>query len=331
MAILAYATGVSQLVQGESSVSGSTSQLGDYVQESFIPYYLDSGTDNVLYFEEVTGSFGLSFSVFLPNIVFSAHNFFTISDGSTNLMRIRSITSGAFQIYWYDGTSEVEIFDSADFPDLDTTSDKIRFDIYYDKGSSGSIEISLNRDVYATYSGDTSASGINPSQVSFVGGVETSGNFFIMSGFFIADEDTKYITPYQLVLSGNGTHHSDFSGDYSYLNNLGSTGDTSSVTANEPGDSQTYTVDGSPISGLAGGTVVGVGVHTRGKVQEALQEDLLNLMISDGTYDAYSDNITMDEVIRPYQSLFSTAPDGSSWDVTTIGNYEFGFKVGESE
>lgn len=331
MSILAYATGVSQLIYGESSIGGSTSYLGDYVLESFNGADLVSSTDNTLHFSALPDSFWVSFSVHFPSTASlrSDLTVIDIGDGTTSLLTMVYDDDKVFNINWFDGTDTVTIYS---MPNSETTGEKIRFDIGVTYGTDGSIEVNTNRDEAITYSLDTTTSGVSCTQATFDGIQQSfNSNDLVTSAFFIADQDTTYITPYQFVLGGDGTIHTDFEGSYTYLNNLGATGDLQSVVATSTGDKQSYVIDGDNFSEVSGGTVVGVGLHTRGKVQEELSYDQFRFLVTDGTDESYSDYKSMNKVISPFQCVFDTAPDGSDWTVTTIANYEIGLEVSESE
>jgi hypothetical protein len=332
MPILAFATSVANMVQKESVYEGTTtsSRIDTYVKEGFLSQSsVTSESESILYFDLLPDSWWFSVSIYnTASRVTSDNDVVTISDGSDNLIRVYSTYDSGNQLTvdWYDGTEYVNV-GVITSSIIDLTENLFRMDIEFSYGTSGHIKVYINRQEELSYSGDTTISGITPSQAEF--GSISSTNYTYYSGMFFSDEDSTLITPVQYELTSDGTFSSDFTNDYTYLSALGETGDNFSVESSEAGDASTYKFASRP-GEISGGTVVGLGLFCRAKTQESVSADQFRFISTDLTDTEYSEYIEMDQYITPYQCIFDTAPSGDAWTLDDISSHEFGFEVSEN-
>lgn len=341
MSILAFATGVANVVQKESTSIGNTTSgyLADYVKEG-IPFsgstdYPITTSNSSLDFGSTSGDFWVSDTIRIPS-TFSWSDrdvmyVTTSSDDRTEnyCFGIKATSSENLDLVWYNGTEEeVIVSDIAGTYSISVSGVVVRFDINFNYGTDGSIDLYADRQLLISVSLDTTAMGRTPSKVRFGSAQDFDSSITVHSSVIVADEDTTLLTMVQFELDGDGSF-TDFTNGYSYLSAIGETGDNYSVESSEAGDVSTYTF-ASRSSEISGGTVVGLGLYCRAKTQEAVSADQFRFVTYDGTDTAYSDYIEMDEFITPYQAILTTNPAGDAWTLDDIATHEFGFEVSEN-
>jgi hypothetical protein len=332
MSVLAFATGISQIAQKESTQGGTTSSgsIAPYVKEGISVNITDSSVNKTLYFDALPDTFWASATFYITSLATFAAGYpvMEIGDGTTHLLRVLATSSETLTLYWHNGT------DYEYCGDIDAGSfsgSVMRLDLEFNYGTSGSIVAYVDREEDFTYSVDTTTHSVTCTQLEL--GSPTSANSRTMyaSSIFLADEDSTLLTMYQHEITGDGTVYSGaFTGDYTLINALGSTGDTTSIQSESSGDSASFTVEDADGT-FTGGTVVGVGVCARIKNVQNSDISGFSFLATDGTDEITSDVVTIDQYITPYTHVFETAPDGSAWTIANISDYEFGITVTDGE
>jgi hypothetical protein len=344
MSVLAFATGVSGIVQKESTQTGTTTSdyISDYVNEgltyngmSEFPIQTSNSTlvfgdrlDDIWVSDTIrfpsSGTWGSDdplkiFVVTASGDVIDDNFCFGLVNGGNNVLNFS----------WYNGTEEtILVEDIADTYGITLASTTTRFDIKMTYGTSGGFELYVDRQLLYSVTLDTTAMGRTPNKIRLGSTRYFSNIYTYHSSIMVADEDTTQLTMVQYTLDGDGSF-TDFTHDYSYLSAFGETGDNYAVESSAAGDVSTYTF-ASRSSEISGGTVVGLGLYCRAKTQEAVSADQFRFVTYDGTDTAYSDYIAMDEYITPYQAILTTNPAGDAWTLDDIATHEFGFEVSEN-
>jgi hypothetical protein len=323
MAILDYCTGISQLVQNESTMDGSSGK--DYTLESF-----NFSSDTELQARKLSLSSSLPY-YFWSSFCFDSfssswgsRDFFTLGDGVDYVIKISCTSSEELEIYCNDGSGDT-LIDTIASGEYFYAGDETRIDFELDR-TVGSISLYINRDLYSSYSFDFSLneSEINTCTLAAVRGAGES-NF---SQIFFADEDSTLITMIQSQVESIGGYN-DFSGTVDYVECISKTGDNNSMTSSSSGDKQSFNVEDRS-SLVAGGDVVAVGVYCRIN-QDNSGNDQGRLLITDGAgNDVYSDYFTVDQYITPHRMIFDTSPSGTAFDYSTVYNWQIGIEVSEN-
>jgi hypothetical protein len=327
MAILDYCTGISQLVQNESTVTGGGSN--DYVLES-IRIYGDSTPLQARQFElsqDMPGEFWCSFSV-NGYSSWSNNDFFILGDSDDYLVKLRSTSSESIEVYCNDGVSDT-LVSTILSGDIFDAGERNRFDIHIDRDN-GSISIYVDRGVQVLESFDFSGNSLSVNTCT--AGYLNDGSSDVVSTYFsqifFSDEDSTLITMIQSQVESIGGYN-DFSGTVDYVECISKTGDNNSMTSSSSGDKQSFNVEDRS-SLVAGGDVVAVGVYCRIN-QDNSGNDQGRLIITDGAgNDVYSDYFTVDQYITPHRMIFDTSPSGTAFDYSTVYNWQIGIEVSEN-
>lgn len=327
MAILDYCTGISQLVQNESTVTGDGSN--DYVLES-VRIYGDSTSLQARQLnlsQDMPDDFWCSFSVD-GYIAWSDNDFFVLGDGEDYLVKLRATSGENIDVYCNNGSSETLVATILNGDAFDSDS-RNRFDIHLDRDN-GTIDVYVDRGIQVSESFDFSGNSVlvNTCEINYLNNGSNSGIRTEFSQIFFADEDSTLITMIQSQVESIGDYN-DFSGTVDYVECISKTGDNNSMTSSSSGDKQSFNVEDRS-SLVAGGDVVAVGVYCRIN-QDNSGNDQGRLMITDGAgNDVYSDYFAVDQYITPQRMIFDTSPNGTAFDYSTVYNWQIGIEVSEN-
>jgi hypothetical protein len=338
MSVLAFATGVANTVQKESTQIGDTtsSRQAPYVSENIRfgytgngPYeYILSSAEDTLYFDSITGSFWVSDTIYTATEFSADLKLLRVLDGEVDLLYLITNADETLDLYCYNGT-DYDLIYTTTSSDGDVSANLFRVDINFRYGTDGGLDLYLDRQLINSSDFDTTGIGLSPDRLRVGTSTTTTlWNDTYHSSIMVADEDTTLLTMVQFTLDGDGSF-TDFTHDYSYLSAFGETGDNYAVESSDAGDVATYTF-ASRSSEISGGVVVGLGLYCRAKTQESVSADQFRFVTYDGTDTAYSDYIAMDEYITPYQKILTTNPAGDAWTLDDIATHEFGFEVSEN-
>lgn len=185
--------------------------------------------------------------VYVGGSMFSgtSKNVFTFNSPNFNkMLSIRivrvSTTTFTFAIDKRNGTAWVEL---ANNPSIVYASNvKLRFDVHIKVGSSGLFEVFINGTSILRFTGDTV-----PTGAGAVGcySLERIGNNGAHSAMIIADTDTRALTFYQRLPTGNGAETS-WTGDYASVDETG-INDTDFIKAVAVGNFETFTFPALPV------------------------------------------------------------------------------------
>lgn len=154
-----------------------------------------------------------------------------------------------------------------------------------------------------------------------------SGYFMRYGSVFFSDEDSRYITMVEHSVDSFDESHTDFSnGGVEYINDTETVGDRFSLEPNTATSSLMCNVEDRSTL-LDGGDIVAVGIYHRQNLDNTGADAFQYYMHNDLRGDAYGSVTPLDKHILPYQGIFETAPDGSSWTHAIIGNTSFGIKM----
>lgn len=331
MSVLSFATGISQIAQKESTQSGYTgSGKAPYVKEGFAVGIESSSAVKTMTFDTLPDSFWVSATMYITSLSTWAAGYpiMEIGDGETSLLRVLATSDEAMTLYWYNG-SEYEYCGDIDAGSFHGTT--MRLDLEFSYGTDGYITAYVDRQEDFTYSVDTTTHSVECTQLEFGSPTSSTTRITYVSSVFVADEDSTLLTMYQHEVTGDGSlYTNDFTGGYDLVNTLGGTGDTTSIQSDSDGDQITFTVEDASGT-FTGGTVVGVGLCAR--IKNSATSDIagFKFLAADSTDEEESDYYEIDQYITPYVHIFDTAPDGSSWSIDTISDYEFGITVAEDD
>jgi hypothetical protein len=327
MAILDYCTGISQLVQNESTVTGDGSN--DYVLESVRIYGSTTSLQarQLNLSQDMPDEFWCSFSVDGYSS-WDDSDFFVLGDGDSYLVKLRATSGEDIEVYCNDGTSDTLVATILN-GDIFNSSSRNRLDMRIDR-ENGGIDVYVNRGLQVSESFDFSGNLIvvNTCTLNYLRSPDDSLTRTEFSQIFFADEDSTLITMIQSQVESIGGYN-DFSGTVDYVECISKTGDNNSMTSSSSGDKQSFNIEDRS-SLVAGGDVVAVGVYCRIN-QDNSGNDQGRLLITDGAgNDVYSDYFTVDQYITPHRMIFETSPSGTAFDYSTVYNWQIGIEVSEN-
>ncbi|ELA6946647.1 hypothetical protein RBG11_004250 [Vibrio parahaemolyticus] len=323
--ILAYATGLQQLVEREYNIAqGSLDETPLYTKESV--KLLGGATqaeEIVLRFPpRTTFGFSTHYSQFRNGSWASGHRIIEIRDDNDNvLFMIDGDTSETLNFYEYITSSSPTKF--YDYIPANNSVERLDFDVKID-AVSGYFRVYFNNALIHEVTGDTTRSGTfgTVSRVFFGGVDETDGTHH--GGMFITDgESTLDITMVQHTIQSAG-RFAEMTGDFGDLISIGTLNDSASVVSTAANQTMTAVIDGLPDE-FQGHEIVAVGVDVRASADSGGSYPLA-LVIDDGTNVLESASISGKGYFTTAQALFTTAPDGTAWDATKLANTDIGVR-----
>jgi hypothetical protein len=334
MAILDFCTGISQLVQNESTQSGISSSGGGYELERIL---VDGGATPAairkFYPNNVpTDYFWLSFSFNGSSTWGTDDKFLSLEFGDSSFFKISTSTSEDMNFNLLNSSGEYDtIFQLESGVDYSSPGSEMRIDIEFDFSSSGSINLYLDRSLVKSYSGDISHLSGEEVEIMQIGYLsEGSGNssyYTYWSNVFFADEDSTLLTMVQSQVTGDGAY-SQLDGDYTDVQCIGKTGDNTSLMSDSNGQKSSFTLQDR--SGeISSGTIAAVGVYCRIN-QDNSANDQARMFLTNGSGEVYTDYFTVDQYITPHRLLITADESGDAFDLSTVYNYEVGIEVSEN-
>lgn len=324
MTFLAFAAGTTSITRDNDTSAGSTNTtyMRDYSAES-IEAFQDTQRLYRLEFSDQTEFwssawcyqvYGLSANLLL----------FQYSTGSALLLS--SDTSNYLYLKIWDGVAWNTLATSAS-PVPPPTNPQFRVDtkIKYD-AVNGEFSVYIDGSLFVQFLGDTI--GNRPytvlNQIVYLGANWGSARYTYWSEMMVATHDLRTFTANQHVINGDGAH-TDMTGSYTEVDNLGNIDDLTLITTNAADQVSSFTHTASHPD-FSGQYPVAVGVFTRARTSVGSSITNMQLMISDGVNDSFSEDISLLTDYDPYRKIFYVHPAGVDWSIANINALQVGVK-----
>lgn len=190
------------------------------------------------------------------------------------------------------------------------------FNVYLNRGSSPEV----------SFSGDTktqSHSTVNNIKIGVSGSI--AGQTAYWSAIIVADGDTRKLVYKEHTMTGAGGL-AEMSGAYTTIDETG-IDDTDFITANTSGQRNTFTKSAIDAALTGSGYNMVAQVVWMRATTDPTSMTKGRLLLYDGTNLSESSDNTLAIGYMPYQKVFSTPPDGGSWNFTKAGNTQPGIKA----
>jgi len=321
MAILAHLNSVYEILEGESidwpggAVATTTSgDLNPYSEEGI---QLRNWTTPVVPFYSNASDIWIAFH-YKRAVLGSDSDFYFRDESGTNIYRLTMVNQST--------TTYFQIWDGSTWTTLATFSigtTVARYDVHIVRAQSGGV-VEIYRDglLIDSYTGDTQR----------ISGSDFMSSFYIsherdayLSGFFIADEDTRAMEYVELRPGGYGTYI-EWDGSHTDVDGYG-LDDSNYIQTYNNAKKMTFVLDTITTDFDANYDVVAVGVTCRATKGTDATEGL-KLMVKSATGEAQGSLETLSTGKLPYRALFTTNPDtAAAWTVAEVKNAEIGVEA----
>lgn len=328
MAIYFAGVGETQLITGDGMTTTVASAIdaGGYTNSAIQIDEENTLTEHIVYVDAPAGVLWCSFTYYgYRNFWSNTDRVVALKDTNGDPIVWCDATSGEDLVFYVnDGTTDTEIGRLVDGYNANN-----RVDFKVDMGVSGGGELYLNGNLVNSAAVNMSARTLDMASFSFRAIAAANSDYTRFGVFIIADEDTRGMTVQEARPTADGVVFTDFSGDYTALNNNG-VNEGGAVQGVSAGDTQSYDVDNLHTDFSTGYEIVAVILNSRSSHGSGSALDQLAHIITDGTNTLEGGDIQLDTVAQPRFSIFTTAPDGSAWDETNFNAAEFGLRAKSS-
>lgn len=334
MAILDFCTGISQVVQNESTTTGSSTGVEYSLERIRVRGDTTSLSDRKFYPSNVTTDYFWVSFVFNSYDSWSDNDAMILNKSESPFFKMSSTSSEGLDFKVLNSTGDfdtvIQLSNGVDYASADST---MRFDVEFSAVESGVINLYLDRSLVGSYSGDLShlsGDSVSSMEMNYLYfGSSNSAFYTYWSNIFFADEDTTVLTMVQSQVTGGGSYQ-QLSGSYEDVQCIAKTGDNSSIMSTASGQKSSFTLQDRS-GDISTGTIAAVGVYCRIN-QDTSGGDQARMFLTDGEgNETYTDYFTVDQYITPHRLLLTTDPNGGGdFDLTSVYDYEVGIEVSQS-
>ena len=229
-------------------------------------------------------------------------------------------------------TGWIEIIPNIDLMPTDDVRTRVDIHVKLDDVS-GEVDVYINQSLVGQYAGDTiqnpNLTTLNKAYFGMLGDYEQGlvdyNNDCTFSAAFCADEPTIPITMVQHEINANGARQ-DMSGNYTDINLLGDWDDSTRLESDATNQTSTFQKSSVPANFITGYELISVGINTRSAVGAGQPMNNISHVIDNGSIIVEGATISIDDLLSPQKTIFTTAPDGGAWDAAKLDATEVGVK-----